>query len=114
MVNAASAVVNYNNVDKFNLPSYWMSLGTSVGFGWVRGGLKLSVFFPITAIKLARKPSLSVDPRIVLNCRGESRFDKGFWYRGFIMAKRISWNNTPIQCRCGEFWGLGKPDVSLF
>lgn len=38
MVNAASAVVNYNNVDKFNLPSYWMSLGTSVGFGWGGGG----------------------------------------------------------------------------
>lgn len=38
MVNAASAVVNYNNVDKFNLPSYWMSLSTGVGFGWGGGG----------------------------------------------------------------------------
>lgn len=47
MVNAASAVVNYNHIDKFNLPSYWMSLGTSVGFGWVGGGLNCLSFFPL-------------------------------------------------------------------
>ena len=39
------------------------------------------------------------------------QYYQGCWYRGFVKwISRYLWiSHSPIQCCCGECWGLGKP-----
>lgn len=69
--------------------SFWMSIGTSVGFMWEGGGwggLHCLSFFHYSC-KLGKKAfTVHFDPRVLPNCNVENGYEyhQGRWYRGFV------------------------------